>query len=518
MKLKLKVVFTLGTFFIAVVLAILYRAVLKQDGTRRIIIQNRTRSDIKEAKKSAPGSWFAAVDESLSAVDNLFDSLLKHRTSNCLHECENSEDILYKERYSFFEEDSSMYREPLLTWLKNSSVVSLCDSKLKVFDRKFALLQNVTLHAFKWDVGNFARGGEELAKFKNRFDQSDAKEILSPKAGLFTMSCSWHEQLDEFSMEILTMLQYLTFTKEPNNKVTRQESNVSISIPKRPASETDIVSNFTIAIAREDYANIYHMSLHMFSVFLMLKAFRQQPRNITLLILDAHPAAEIDSVFQTLYGPLIRIGQLKRPTFFNNLVFSLPENKSPLSKYKFKDTPYLDQFRSFVLNRYLIGESSVLNCKELKITLVWRRDKVYHPRNMKGTVHRKIFNEAEIYSALYEKYPHFCIRGFLFETLPMSEQLKIIKNTDVLIGMHGAGLIHTLYLPNTAGLIELFPYKFKKMYGYYNLFGSIAEWRQLHYTSWENTDEKQELSNYFTNVNVVEVMKLVDDMINNMCP
>ena len=39
--------------------------------------------------------------------------------------------------------------------------------------------------------------------------------------------------------------------------------------------------------------------------------------------------------------------------------------------------------------------------------------------------------------------------------------------------------------------------------------------KQLYYTSWENTDEKQELNNYFTNVNVVEVMKLVDDMINS---
>lgn len=35
------------------------------------------------------------------------------------------------------------------------------------------------------------------------------------------------------------------------------------------------------------------------------------------------------------------------------------------------------------------------------------------------------------------------------------EQLKVIQNTDVLIGMHGAGLTHMLFLPDWASVFEL---------------------------------------------------------------
>jgi len=36
-----------------------------------------------------------------------------------------------------------------------------------------------------------------------------------------------------------------------------------------------------------------------------------------------------------------------------------------------------------------------------------------------------------------------------------TEQLSIIQDTDVLIGMHGAGLTHLLFLPDWAAIFEL---------------------------------------------------------------
>jgi protein O-GlcNAc transferase len=35
------------------------------------------------------------------------------------------------------------------------------------------------------------------------------------------------------------------------------------------------------------------------------------------------------------------------------------------------------------------------------------------------------------------------------------EQLSEIQDTDVLIGMHGAGLTHLLFLPDWAAVVEL---------------------------------------------------------------
>lgn len=42
-----------------------------------------------------------------------------------------------------------------------------------------------------------------------------------------------------------------------------------------------------------------------------------------------------------------------------------------------------------------------------------------------------------------------------FRDVPFTEQLRITHNSDVFIGMHGAGLTHLLFLPNWAVVFEL---------------------------------------------------------------
>ena len=39
----------------------------------------------------------------------------------------------------------------------------------------------------------------------------------------------------------------------------------------------------------------------------------------------------------------------------------------------------------------------------------------------------------------------------------IDEQLQLIATTDVLVGMHGAGLTHAVFLPDWAGVFELWP-------------------------------------------------------------
>lgn len=43
-----------------------------------------------------------------------------------------------------------------------------------------------------------------------------------------------------------------------------------------------------------------------------------------------------------------------------------------------------------------------------------------------------------------------------FASLSFTEQVKLIRETNILIGMHGAGLSHLLFLPKEAFVIEFF--------------------------------------------------------------
>lgn len=40
-------------------------------------------------------------------------------------------------------------------------------------------------------------------------------------------------------------------------------------------------------------------------------------------------------------------------------------------------------------------------------------------------------------------------------TVPFTKQLEITHNTDIFIGMHGAGLTHLLFLPDWAAVFEV---------------------------------------------------------------
>ena len=53
--------------------------------------------------------------------------------------------------------------------------------------------------------------------------------------------------------------------------------------------------------------------------------------------------------------------------------------------------------------------------------------------------------------------PHINLKVVDFARIPFIEQIQIAANTDVLLGVHGNGLSHALFLPTGATLIELFP-------------------------------------------------------------
>lgn len=51
--------------------------------------------------------------------------------------------------------------------------------------------------------------------------------------------------------------------------------------------------------------------------------------------------------------------------------------------------------------------------------------------------------------------PHHYFCCVVCRELEFSEQLRITHNSDIFIGMHGAGLTHLLFLPDWAVVFEL---------------------------------------------------------------
>jgi len=72
-----------------------------------------------------------------------------------------------------------------------------------------------------------------------------------------------------------------------------------------------------------------------------------------------------------------------------------------------------------------------------------------------------------------EQLPNVELRVVDFACLNFKDQVNAVANTDVLLGVHGNGLSHTLFLPKGSTLIELFPKDCLRVE--YRIFAQIRE-------------------------------------------
>lgn len=96
------------------------------------------------------------------------------------------------------------------------------------------------------------------------------------------------------------------------------------------------------------------------------------------------------------------------------------------------------------------------------------------------TKFRNILNEEALVKATEQlngvKVQHVAYT----KEMSFRQQLEITRNTDVFIGMHGAGLTHLLFLPDWATLFEVYNC------GDAGCYRDLARLRGVHYMTWEN--------------------------------
>ena len=117
---------------------------------------------------------------------------------------------------------------------------------------------------------------------------------------------------------------------------------------------------------------------------------------------------------------------------------------------------------------------------------------------------RRIINEEEILSTIRAKYAPIAmggsarsvaggeryevdVRGVDLATLPLAEQIALVRSASLLAGAHGAAFAHVVWLPVGAVALELFTRAFNlRMYENYATFAGA------HYLRWTNPHQHLE--------------------------
>ncbi|KAL4811605.1 hypothetical protein BDW67DRAFT_171593 [Aspergillus spinulosporus] len=227
--------------------------------------------------------------------------------------------------------------------------------------------------------------------------------------------------------------------------------------------------NYTLLIKREGAYNVWHSLMEIFSMTLTLDVLRmarhpnqsfplftsEDIQNTRVLLLDdieEGPYFDLWHIFAA--KPVLRLSDTSLPQLnasLENLIVPLSGGSNPLWQGDWEihtcdDSPLLRTFSHRVLNHFEIGPVSPRDqLPEIIVTFINR------------TSTRRLIDGEAYFDHLQSELPHVKIQSIDFATISFAEQLAIAQQTDVLVGVHGAGLTHGIFLPPRSAIVEILP-------------------------------------------------------------
>lgn len=403
-----------------------------------------------------PQSTFLPLPSQVSVLNTLKNPVMSKRSS---HVYNITNEAFYK------------------SWQKN--IHTCCDGLVEVHDRKSVCLRDVVLIPSRASAK--ASGGEDIQNVINREEKD---EFFKYSPGFFVIHCSDENHPLKNAIE--------------NKSHFRDWSDAVDYKGEFPVDRNQSMSHvpeLTIAVTRYEFANVYWVIMELYDAFLTSQFYGSYPSDANVLLMDAHPKGALDNLWTTTFRRAIPLGSLPHQTTFSQLVWNFPRKFSPFLAHPKNESPHyplLPHFREFVYNSYNITPTHDLSercsLKQLNVLFIWRHDYVAHPRNPSGIVERKISNEDELIKQASTAFPSFKIRGVQLDHFDISDQLRMISEADIFVGMHGAAFGFLVLLSPERAAIELWP----KNHGGNWHMKALAQANHLHYFSWKNQESKYE--------------------------
>lgn len=290
----------------------------------------------------------------------------------------------------------------------------------------------------------------------------------------------------------------------------------------------------TIFITRErlEHANLFHAStdminameaLHMAGVIdIYNEGSRNGMENVQLVLLDEQPEGPFDETLQRVFSPnypVLRVSDFQSQADrlvvrFPRAIFVHPGYTSFMFAALFQrgscrySLQLLQSYRLFFLRGLGIETPSPRPDDKLRLVFISR--KPYDNFIEHKYMGRQISNEEEVVT-MFRGIPNVEPQLVDFATISYTEQIELIVNTDIFVGMHGAALTHLVLLPPWAGVIELWP----KTRDMWRCFEHLAEMTGHAYARWELRDQRMfhaDKQGDYTRVVVNELRDIAEPM------
>ncbi|CAN7937237.1 unnamed protein product [Ixodes hexagonus] len=253
-------------------------------------------------------------------------------------------------------------------------------------------------------------------------------------------------------------------------------------LPSVPSGENGcdvVLERPTVVMKLDATVNMYHHFCDFVNLYASLLFNNTFGKDFDVLLWDTLP-------YRSNFGPMWRafidgeprtLSELRgRKVCFREVLFSFLPRMIFGLYYNMPLVPGCSAsglFRAF--NRHVLHRLRVPTeppDAEIRVTFISRKTK-----------HRRIINEQELVEAA-RTLPGVRVRLVDFShATDFMHQLEVTANTDILVGMHGAGLTHVLFQPDWGVLFEIFNCEDASCYL------DLARLRGAEYVTWEVPDK-----------------------------
>jgi glycoprotein 2-beta-D-xylosyltransferase len=238
--------------------------------------------------------------------------------------------------------------------------------------------------------------------------------------------------------------------------------------PTKPAEIS--FSDQILVLARKDDHNPFFQISATLNAWIMMQVVGWEPRQTRLLQLDGGFPSAVDELQRRILSPnhemIFGLSLLNKTVHFESMLLAPYEVSGPMMQHLDNKEPCYDsdlvkKFRAISLSKFGISDKKS-NPNMCTITIITRRN--YGGR----VIQRRWVNEDDIVDHMREDYEYCTFQSIDFVDLSLEKQMTIAKESDMIIGMHGAGMVNVFWSRPGTQIIEIFPKK-RFRWGYRNL-------------------------------------------------
>eukprot|EP00968_Pinguiococcus_pyrenoidosus_P003067 scaffold180_cov311-Pinguiococcus_pyrenoidosus.AAC.49 len=224
------------------------------------------------------------------------------------------------------------------------------------------------------------------------------------------------------------------------------------------AAYAEVEETTTILMARdEDCENTFHSAADHINLYIVSRFLGLSPASTRALLFDTHPDYPYVDLIHDAFAaakPLARAADFGgAKVLFRRLVWHLESpgsivNPSMMDPLRCTDSPIWNGFRAQVLQAFNLWNVPPPQKPTVAFIL---RNRV--PQKNLG----RILGNSDDLLRVLESGNALDFKAVDLASMPFKEQLAVVRHANILVGVHGAGLMHVIFTAEEAVLLEIHP-------------------------------------------------------------